>query len=149
MICANGVSVYLAQTEVAGQSSLQPNAIDAGDLVRIQTTVATTSTSLTVSDLTKGWSISLSGAGGTPTAAGVGLIAGNCGNGCSPIPAFSGSAFIASINGGTLSHAVRSNVLAADGTAQATAGNALLGIAFGVSYRFSCTPVDPNVNNRC
>jgi hypothetical protein len=149
MICANGVSVYLAQTQVDGQSTLQSNAINAGDLVRVQTTVAPTSTSLTLSDLSKGWSISLSGGGGTPTAAGVGMVAGNCGNGCSPIPAFSGSAFIASLNGGSLTHAVRSNVLAADGTAQATAGNALLGLAFGVTYRFSCTPADPNLNNRC
>jgi hypothetical protein len=149
LICGSGASFYFAQTEVDGQSTLQPNAVGAGDLVRIQTTVTATSTSVTVSDISKGWSVSTSGGGGTPTAAGVGVLAANCGSGCSPVPAFTGSGFIASINGSSLARATRSNLLAEDGTSQATAGAAFLGLAFGVTYRYSCTPANQSLNNRC
>jgi len=116
--------------------------------MRVQVAVSTTATTVTLNDVTKGWSLTDSGGGGTPTAATVGMIAGNCSGGvCSPIPAFSGAQFLATINGRPLAGATRSNLLAATGAPQATAGNAFLHLLFGVTYDFSCTP-DP-ATNRC
>ncbi|MCU1452812.1 MAG: hypothetical protein JWN46_958 [Acidimicrobiales bacterium] len=147
IICANGVATYLADTQVNGHSTLQAESISAGDLVRVQTRVAPTSSTVTVNDFSKGWSLSASGAGATPTAAGVGTISGNCVNGrCSAVPAFSGSVFGGSIDGRSLSGATRTNLMAANGTPEATASPAFFGFVFTVTYRSSCTP---DITNRC
>ena len=148
LICANGVTAYVADTQVDGVSTLQPNAVSAGDLVEVQTTVSATTTSVTLRDISKGWSVAVSGGGATPTAAGIGLIVANCEAGsCSPVPAFSGALFVGSFNGRSLSGSQQTKLLAGNGTPEATPGRLILGAGFSVTYNSSCTP-DP-LTNRC
>ena len=150
LICANGVASYVAVTQVVGVSTPQPNAVSASDLVSVQTSVSATATTVTMRDLSKGWSVTESGGGATPTAAGIGVIAANCQAGlCSSVPAFGAAAFIGSFNGHSLAGSQQTKLLAGNGTPEATPSKAILNQGFTVAYNSSCTPADPSTNNRC
>jgi Peptidase A4 family len=148
LICANGVGEYDPLLQINGQSTLEPNAVSPGDVVEARTTVSASSTTVTISNLSQHWTVSGTGAGGTPVDAGIGMIAGNCtGGSCSPVPAFSQSVVLGTINGRPLVGATRSNLTAANGSVEATASPAFLGLVFTVRYQSSCVP-DP-LTNRC
>ena len=148
LICANGVASYVADTQVVGLSTLQPNAVSASDLVSVQTSVSSTATTVTVKDLSKGWSVTESGGGASPTAAGIGVIAANCQAGvCSSVPAFGAAGFVGSFNGHSLTGSQQTKLLAGNGTPEATPSKAILNLGFTVAYNSSCTP-DP-LTNRC
>lgn len=156
LICANGVPFYYPFTEInivpPFSGRLWPNAVSPGDVMLVQTTESTSATTVSLRDVSKGWSVSDNGAGGAPSSVAAGVIAGNCTNGappCSPVPAFSGARFITSLNGRSLSGATRSSLLDATGAAQATPSAPILGFLFTATYHFSCTPANQSLNNRC
>lgn len=156
LICANGAPFYYPFTEInivpPFSGRLWPNAVSPGDVVVVQTTESTSATTVSLRDVSKGWAVSDNGGGGAPSSVAAGMIAGNCTNGsppCSPVPAFSGARFITSLNGRSLSGATRSSLVDASGAAQATPSAPLLGILFTATYRFSCTPANQALNNRC
>jgi hypothetical protein len=148
--CYNGGAFYRAQLQDNGSVTI-PSAspVLPGDRVQISTSVSASATTVSITDMTQGWTRSETGAGGTPTLAAVAMGAYGCTTGahpCRPIPQFSKTTFAFSeIDGVSLAAAgaVAVDATSSTGAIEATTGKLIQhGMGFQVTWVSSCTP-DP------
>jgi hypothetical protein len=144
-VCNGQQAVYAPLLQVNGSSTLLSDAVAAGDVVTASVSEGPSSSAITVSDVTAGWTESQSGGGGSATSAVVGFVAGNCGGTpqCSPAPEIGPTTFTGSLLDGQPlsagSTATVSDLTAGNGSVQIAAGpaNRKTG-AFSTTFRRSC-----------
>jgi Peptidase A4 family len=145
LTCANGVASYAGFSEINGYANLYSGTVSPGNVLQVQTTESASSATVTLNDLSNGWSVSVTNSGGSPSNVSVGLIAVDCaGDTCSPVPEFRGAWFAGSFRG-----FAESNLNDAAGTSEATPSPLFFGLGFEVNYRFSCTPANQGLLNAC
>jgi hypothetical protein len=156
LVCANGTPTYTGVIQLgSGNQTSLPDPVAPGDHVVAAVNVTASKTTVTVSDRTRHWTHTLSGAGATGISDGfVGVSALNCTAGampCSTLPKFSPiqfrSARVDRLPIGRL-HPSRSDIVSSGGQLEASTsslGNG--GSEFVVTWQASCAP-DPTTN-RC